>query len=118
MDKKELGSLGEKLALEYLINNGHEIVAINFKIGRKELDIIARKSRKTIFFEVKTRTNNYLETADLALKHSQLQTLKRAINYYCLNHKIKSDNIRLDLIAVNFDKNKNSASIKHYKNIF
>ena len=39
----ELGEIGEKLAAEYLINKGYEILAQNFYFDKAEIDIIAKK---------------------------------------------------------------------------
>ena len=59
MDSKRIGDLGEKLACEYLVNNGYKILGRNYRITLGEIDIIAKKkgllADKTIHFvEVKT----------------------------------------------------------------
>ena len=39
MDKKEIGTFGEKVAEEYLINCGYKIVEKNFRCRFGEIDI-------------------------------------------------------------------------------
>lgn len=46
MDNKELGDLGERLACEYLVKKGFNILGKNFRINFGEIDIIARKKWK------------------------------------------------------------------------
>lgn len=52
----QTGSEGERLAAEYLVNKGYEILARNYRYGRAEIDLIARKGNWLIFVEVKTRS--------------------------------------------------------------
>lgn len=65
MNTKELGNLGERIACEYLVNNGYKILGRNYRISFGEIDIIVKKkwrflrNDKTIhFIEVKTIIEN------------------------------------------------------------
>ena len=50
---KEKGNFGEKLARDYLINDGFEIIVSNFFTRFGELDIIARNGQRIHIVEVK-----------------------------------------------------------------
>ena len=43
----------EKLAVDHLRVNGYDIVATNYRHGRKEIDIICLKDNELVFVEVK-----------------------------------------------------------------
>ena len=58
MKRKELGNLGEKIALNYLQKENYRILERNFYCRQGEIDIIAQKQKEIVFVEVKTRTNN------------------------------------------------------------
>ena len=56
MDRSTTGRYGEDIACQYLIENGHIILARNWRDGREELDIVSLASDGIHFVEVKTRT--------------------------------------------------------------
>ena len=57
MNNKKFGIIGEKIAQKFLINKGYEILETNYYTKIGEIDIIAQKSKKIVFIEVKTRSN-------------------------------------------------------------
>jgi putative endonuclease len=52
-DKKQIGQLGEDLAVKFLAEQGYEILERNFKTRAGEVDIIAREADTLVFVEVK-----------------------------------------------------------------
>lgn len=114
-DKQATGKLGEKLAAEYLEQNQYEIIGRNYRHGRGEIDLIARKGGTLIFVEVKTRSGRaawgYPEEA------VDKQKARRVV--VCANEYIFDTNwqgnIRFDIIAVQLD---NSVRISHFKDAF
>lgn len=55
MKKSKIGHRGENQAIRYLEDLGWEILARNWRSGRREIDIIARDGDQLVFLEVKTR---------------------------------------------------------------
>jgi putative endonuclease len=53
MNRREKGRLGERKAEEYLVTNGYEVLARNYRTRRGEVDLIARKGTRIAFVEVK-----------------------------------------------------------------
>lgn len=114
---KIVGNFGEELAKNYLVKNKYEIMDRNIKIGYKEIDIIAKKDEMIIFIEVKTRTSDKFGPAEEALDSRKINFLTYAIQGYLFKHRLNNYEVGFDLIAVDIDKNKKTARIKHYKNI-
>ena len=51
------GARGEQAACRYLENKGWSILARNWRVGRDELDIVARDGDVLVVVEVKTRAS-------------------------------------------------------------
>jgi len=116
--RKKVGEFGEKIATDYLKRKGYLIIGKNIKMSFKEIDIIASIKEKIVFFEVKTRTSKILGAAEEAISGKKINNLKKAIGFYIAENKIKANNTRLDFIAINIDKYKKIANIKHFRDIF
>ena len=52
---KPLGDRGEQLAARYLADRGWMILHRNYRIGHREIDLVARRDEVVAFIEVKTR---------------------------------------------------------------
>ena len=54
----DTGKLGEKLAQQWIAENGFKLTNKNWRCRHLEIDIIATKNNKLYFFEVKTRRSS------------------------------------------------------------
>lgn len=115
---KMLGRRGETIAKEYLLKSRYKIIAENYKLGRREIDLIAQKNKEYIFVEVKTRLKTADSLQENPLTARQTRNLKIAIANYAQKNKIDFDRVRFDLIFILVDRDKNTAGLKHYRDIF
>ena len=95
----ETGRQGEIAAREYLRRNGFLIVELNWRSGRDEIDIIARKYDAIRFVEVKTRRAAGFTTPEQAIDRRKINALKRAASHYMALHRIDLEP-HLDFAAV------------------
>ena len=95
----ELGAWGEEQATAYLQHRGYDIIERDWKLGHKDLDIIAKQGNVVVFVEVKTRRNRVFIEPEEAIDYKKLQNLRQAINYYVKSKRINLA-IRLDVITV------------------
>lgn len=54
-NNKPLGDRGEELAARYLADRGWVILHRNYRLGHREIDLVARRGEVVAFVEVKTR---------------------------------------------------------------
>ena len=95
----ETGRAGERAAAEYLRRAGYEICALNWRSGRFELDIVARKAGIVHFVEVKTRRAGSLTPPEAAVTPQKFRALTRAAVRY-LAATGGQDEAQFDLAAV------------------
>lgn len=112
---KELGQLGEKIARQYLEKQGYQIIAQNYKNYFGEIDLIAREGNLFIFVEVKTRLKNTFGSPEESINHQKQKKLIRISSQYLLNNKIEGENYRIDCLAIEINKSKGGAIIRHIK---
>lgn len=124
--KKEIGNIGEAIAIKYLEQKGYRILDTNFQntLGYRvgELDIVAqeKKTKEIVFVEVKTRRMGSWgsENPELAITRAKYQKLVLIIGRYLRQRKLEDAPHRLDAIAVELDTDSRKAKLKHLKYIY
>ena len=119
---KDLGRLGEKLASEFLVKNGCQIIDQNFNTRYGEIDLIAKQADlpaqagEILFCEVKTRSSLLCGYPENAVNDKKLDHLLRAARIY-LRTKSINGFWRVDVISVEADLKKRTAKIYWFKNV-
>lgn len=109
----ETGKLGEQLSVSFLKKAGFEIIAVNWKAMKYEIDIIVKKNNIIIFVEVKTRTPNNVSSPEKSITKFKQKHLIEAVNIYINENNITCE-ARIDFIFI-YIKNK-KYWIKHIEN--
>lgn len=113
--KKELGNIGEQIAVEYLEKNKYQILERNFYCRQGEIDIIAKDSQEIVFIEVKTRTNiNFGKPAEAVNEVKQNHMYKTA-KYFLYRKNSLAMLTRFDVIEILVKNGK--FNINHIKQI-
>lgn len=117
LEKKKLGNLGEKLAIQYLQKQKYKILAQHWQKKIGEIDIIAQDKDKTIVFvEVKTRTSCDFGPACEAVDFIKQRKLIKTAQYYLLENNKSDLPWRIDVLTLELDFDKDMAHIRHFKN--
>ena len=95
----ELGKWGEQVAVEYLQKKGYQIMFRDWKIGHRDLDIIAKKDDVVVILEVRTRRNNRFGDTEMTIDRQKIKNICIASNTFVKRLKIDND-IRFDIIAI------------------
>ncbi len=125
-ERKEIGLAGEKIAADYLLRNGYEILETNFQndIGYRvgEIDIVVREKEtdEIVFVEVKTRKSGGwgAENPELAITRAKYKKLVRIIGRYLRKNNLEDAPHRLDAIAIEMDLDSRKAKLRHLKYIY
>ncbi len=110
----KIGKEGEKLAADYLIKNGFEVIKRNYRYRRFEIDIIAKKGDTLVFVEVKTRSANYFGEPEEAVADKQAAQIMEAAENFILETDWEGD-IRFDIISI---LKRRENQITHFEDAF
>jgi putative endonuclease len=115
MSNKEIGEKGEKLAQEYLLMQGYEIIETNKRFSRFcEIDIIAKNKDTLVFIEVKTRSSDFCGSPFEAITKRKYENIKTGLFTYLQETKIKYKTFRIDAISIILNP---QIKINHLKHI-
>jgi putative endonuclease len=122
---KEIGTLGENIAKEFLMKQGFSFVESNFlSYHHGEIDLVFKRDSKYHFIEVKSiqvsslmkESKSHIDPRDnmtLAKYHRLLKT----VEYYCIANKVGEGSWQLDLACVYIDMTTRSAKVELVPNI-
>lgn len=112
VNKRELGSVYEKLAGKYLEQQGYRILGYNFLCKQGEIDLIAKDDKTIVFVEVKYRKSNSMVSAVEAVNYPKQKKICKAANYYVYSKGYCNQPCRFDVIGFDGDE------ITHIKEAF
>jgi len=114
-ESHSLGEKGEELAAAHLKENGYKILHRNWKSGKKELDIVAENKDFVVFVEVKTRSENYLASAQETISRDKMKFMILAADVYIRRYNINKES-RFDVITI-ISKGQNF-TVEHLESAF
>jgi len=114
--RKDVGDWGEKIASDYLISNGYQILEHNFYTRYGEIDIVASKDEDIIFVEVKTRTTEAFGKPEEAITRKKTENLINTALLYMQEHPECEDDWQIDIITIEGAYLSKSPRITHFQN--
>ena len=95
-----LGTRGERLAAKALRRAGFKILARNARLGRYEIDLIAREGDTTAFVEVKTRRTGEPVRPEDNVGPAKRRHIQTAARIYADRENDPEMYYRFDIVAV------------------
>ena len=99
-NKRNTGSIYEKIAGEYLQSLGYEILEYNFRCRQGEVDIVARHQDYFVFVEVKYRRNTDKGMPAEAITYAKQRKISRCAQQYLYQHRFLDASVRFDVVSV------------------
>ena len=99
MNKRKTGTAYEVIAADYLKKQGVQIVEMNYRISRGEIDIIGKDRDTLIFIEVKYRKNASYGYPWEAISVEKQKRICYVAKQYLLKNRWKRQ-IRFDVISI------------------
>jgi putative endonuclease len=95
------GPWGEEVAAQWLAGEGFEVLERNWRSGRYEIDVVARRGGVVHFVEVKTRKAGGLTAPEEAITPAKFRSLQRAARAWLAVHGDDVE-VQFDLVAVEY----------------
>ena len=99
-NRKLLGDRGEAIAAEHLERNGWTVVARGFRLGRKEVDLVARRGEVVAFVEVKARSGDGYGHPLEAITWRKRREIRQVATAWMERFGRTGDIYRFDAVAV------------------
>jgi putative endonuclease len=98
MDRRAIGTSGERLAEWFLVRRGYRTLERNARVGRFEVDLLMERGEAIVLVEVKTRAVSSWGGAARALGGAQRERLAQAAEVY--GARFPGRSIRFDVVTV------------------
>ncbi len=96
----ELGRTSESLAADYLVARGYSILERNYRVGHKEIDLIAQRDCVVAFIEVKARAGARFGHPLEAITWSKRREISYVARVWIAAHGRADLVYRFDAVAV------------------
>lgn len=97
INRRHIGSLYEEMAVEYLLDNGYQIIKRNYYCKVGEIDIVAVKDNILCFIEVKYRKNSDYGYPTEAVTKDKQKRIRKCATWFLAEYNIA------DTICCSFD---------------
>lgn len=104
MKRGLLGSIGERIAADFLKKKAYRILETNFRCRTGEIDIIAEKGGYLVFIEVRTKTNLEFGIPEESLTATKKARLVNTALTYIASHKNVPEAWRIDFVGVEMNQ--------------
>ena len=102
-ERAALGARAEQLACEHLERRGFEIVGRNVRVGRLELDVIARRGSLLVVCEVRSRRSDRVMTPAQSVDYRKVAHVREAARLWLRENRTGTSQLRFDVASVLFD---------------
>jgi putative endonuclease len=115
---KQLGKIGELLAVKFLKQKGYQIIEQNYRSAWGEIDLIAQDGEVLVFVEVKTRRSLKFGAPQVAVANSKQRKMSKTALEYLQEKNFFDYVCRFDVISIVFPPEPSEPIIEHIENAF
>ncbi len=113
---QRLGFLGERIAERWLRRQGYRILARRFRVGHRDIDLIAQREGQVAFVEVKARQGAEFGDPVAAVHHRKQRELSKSARIWVDRHGRAGEHYRFDVVGILVTEGR--VWVKHIANAF
>lgn len=115
---KEVARIGERLAAQYLKEQGYQILEHNYRLRTGEIDLIAKEGERIVFVEVKTRRTLKFGVPQAAVTLAKQKQISKIALSYLQTHDMLDMPCRFDVVAIFLSSKSTPDKLEHIQNAF
>lgn len=100
----DLGKKGEELACAHYLAQDYSILHANWRVGRREIDLVVQQGTCVVFVEVKTLSTDVWGYPEMKVDGRKRRHLQAAAAGYLNKMEVLPKRIRFDIVAITFRK--------------
>ncbi len=116
MKRSETGTLGEKLAKDFLKKRGYRILETNYRCPEGEIDIVARYKDYLVFVEVRTKKSLKFGSPEESITPTKKERLRTTASHYQQTHDNLPPLWRIDVVAIELNQKDKPSRIELIEN--
>ena len=118
MWKERAGRAGERIAEEFLALRGLTVVERNARVGRGEIDLVARERDTVVFVEVKFRTGDTYGGPLAAVSGKKREDVSRAAAGWLARAGLTGRPVRFDVVGLTWAPDGSELHVTHVPNAY
>jgi putative endonuclease len=118
MWRERAARCGERIAAEFLMLRGMDVVDRNVRVGRGEIDLVARDREQVVFVEVKFRTAGGRGTPLDAVGVKKREDVARAAAGYLSRRGLLDRAVRFDVVGITWRADGEELLVQHVPNAY
>ena len=112
IDSVSIGRQFEKLAADYVLQSGFDILENNWQAGQKEIDLIVKKDKLVVFVEVKSASSKKFGHPAERIDNRKIHNLTQAAQKYLIDNAVEGCDLRFDVVTFV------DGQLEHFPNAF
>ena len=118
MWRERAAGCGERIAAEFLVLRGMDVVDRNVRMGRGEIDLVARDRDQVVFVEVKFRTAGGKATPFDAVGAKKREDVAKAAALYLARRGLLDRPVRFDVVGITWRADDGELLVQHVPNAY
>ncbi len=98
--RRKFGIEGEDVAVQFLQQQGYQILERNYYYHHGEIDLVVKESETLVFIEVKTRRTAQFGEPEESVTPKKQELLRRTAEGYVRQRNISEISCRFDVVSV------------------
>lgn len=115
--KDAVGAYGERVAVDYLVDQGMRLLDRNWRCRFGEIDAILRDGDVLVICEIKTRRGTGFGTPAEAVGRDKVARIRRLTEIWLEQTRVRPPEIRFDVVSV-LARKAGAATVEHLRGAF